>query len=544
MTKRKASIPFFIGLSIAIGILIGSTFNYKNKSVLFSSNTNEAKIKKLINYIQYDYVDKVDTDSLLDDAITNMLVKLDPHSVYIPKDELKQVTESMQGKFVGIGVTFLMHEDSVVVSSVIKGGPSERAGLQDGDRILVADTDTLFGKSIINKAQLKENEIGTTFGNRKVSDAVMSALKGEPETTVNLAIYRRSSDEILDVPIKRGEVSIKSVSAYYMINKTLGYINIDRFARTTYKEFKVALDELISKGMNSLVLDLRGNPGGFMDIANRIIDEFLEDGKLIVFTKNKTGEVDNSFATSNGDFEDGKVYVLIDQNSASASEIVAGALQDNDKGTIVGRRSFGKGLVQQEMDLGDGSAVRLTTSRYYTPTGRSIQKPYSKKDTKKYKNDYVERIHNGELIYKDSIKVDEDLKYTTPKGKIVYGGGGIVPDVFVAIDTASTYSNRLYRRLNDFVFKYIDNHREEMNTWELENFVNNFDKDAKIYNLYIDQLDLTTPIFPKERENLKMYLKAIIARNLFQETGYYMITQKKDPMIMKVLELDEKSNNE
>jgi carboxyl-terminal processing protease len=296
--------------------------------------------------------------------------------------------------------------------------------------------------------------------------------------------------------------------------------------------------------MNSLVLDLRGNPGGFMDIANRIIDEFLEDGKLIVFTKNKTGEVDNSFATSNGDFEDGKVYVLIDQNSASASEIVAGALQDNDKGTIVGRRSFGKGLVQQEMDLGDGSAVRLTTSRYYTPTGRSIQKPYSKKDTKKYKNDYVERIHNGELIYKDSIKVDEDLKYTTPKGKIVYGGGGIVPDVFVAIDTASTYSNRLYRRLNDFVFKYIDNHREEMNTWELENFVNNFDKDAKIYNLYIDQLDLTTPIFPKERENLKMYLKAIIARNLFQETGYYMITQKKDPMIMKVLELDEKSNNE
>jgi len=544
MTKRKASIPFFIGLSIAIGILIGSTFNYKNKSVLFSSNTNEAKIKKLINYIQYDYVDKVDTDSLLDDAITNMLVKLDPHSVYIPKDELKQVTESMQGKFVGIGVTFLMHEDSVVVSSVIKGGPSERAGLQDGDRILVADTDTLFGKSIINKAQLKENEIGTTFGNRKVSDAVMSALKGEPETTVNLAIYRRSSDEILDVPIKRGEVSIKSVSAYYMINKTLGYINIDRFARTTYKEFKVALDELISKGMNSLVLDLRGNPGGFMDIANRIIDEFLEDGKLIVFTKNKTGEVDNSFATSNGDFEDGKVYVLIDQNSASASEIVAGALQDNDKGTIVGRRSFGKGLVQQEMDLGDGSAVRLTTSRYYTPTGRSIQKPYSKKDTKKYKNDYVERIHNGELIYKDSIKVDEDLKYTTPKGKIVYGGGGIVPDVFVAIDTASTYSNRLYRRLNDFVFKYIDNHREEMNTWELENFVNNFDKDAKIYNLYIDQLDLTTPIFPKERENLKMYLKAVIARNLFQETGFYMITQKKDPMIMKVLELDEKSNNE
>lgn len=543
MTKRKASIPFFIGLSIAIGILIGSTFNYKNKSILFSSNANETKIKKLINFIQYDYVDKVDTDSLLDDAISNMLVKLDPHSVYIPKEELKRVTESMQGKFVGIGVSFLMHEDSVVVTSVIRGGPSEKAGIQDGDRILVADKDTLFGNSIINRAQLQEKEIGSILGNRKVSDAVMKSLKGEPETTVDLAIYRRSSDEILDIPISRGEVSIKSVSAFYMVNKTLGYIKVDRFARTTYDEFKVGLDNLISKGMNSLVLDLRGNPGGFMDIANSIIDEFLEDGKLIVFTKNKTGEVDKSFATDNGDFEDGRVYVLIDQNSASASEIVAGALQDNDKGTIVGRRSFGKGLVQQEMALGDGSAVRLTISRYYTPTGRSIQKPYSKKDSKKYNNDYVERIHNGELIYRDSIKVDEHLKYTTPKGKVVYGGGGIVPDVFVSIDTASTYSNRLYRRLNDFVFKYIDNHREEMNTWELDTFVKEFDKDAEIYNLYLDQLDLTTPISPKEGENLKMYLKAVIARNLFQETGFFMITHKKDPMIMKVLELDEKPNN-
>jgi carboxyl-terminal processing protease len=543
MTKKKANIPFFIGLSIAIGILIGSTFNYKNKSVLFSSNANEAKIKKLINYIQYDYVDKVNTDSLLDNAISNMLVKLDPHSVYIPKDELKSITESMQGKFVGIGVSFLMHNDSVVVTSVINGGPSEKAGLLDGDRILIADNDTLFGPSIQHKAQLKEKEIGTTFGNRKVSNAVMSALKGEPETKANLTIYRRSTNEILQIPITRGEVSLKSVSAYYMINQHLGYIKIDRFARTTYNEFKKGLDELISKGMSSLVLDLRGNPGGFMDIANKIIDEFLEDGKLIVFTKNKTGEVDKSYATSRGDFENGKVYVLIDQTSASASEIVAGALQDNDKGTIVGRRSFGKGLVQQEMDLGDGSAVRLTTSRYYTPTGRSIQKPYSKKDTKKYNNDYIERIHNGELIYKDSIKVNEALKYTTPKGKVVYGGGGIVPDVFVPIDTASTYSNRLFKRLNDFVFEYIDNHRQEMNKWELEKFVNEFDTDDQVFNLYLEQLDLTTPVFPKERQNLKMYLKAIIARNLFEEKGYYMITHKKDPMIIKVLELEKTSNN-
>jgi carboxyl-terminal processing protease len=538
MTKGKANLPLFLGIAVAIGILIGSTFNFKNKSVLFSSNTNEAKIKRLINYINYDYVDKVNTDSLLDDAITNMLVKLDPHSVYIPKNELGRVTETMEGKFVGIGVSFLMHEDSVAVTSVIEGGPSERAGLKAGDRIIVAGKDTLFGKSLNNKAALSEKEIGTFIGNRKVSDVIMKSLKGEPETSVNVVAYRRTSNEILTFPITRGEVPIKSVSAYYMINKTLGYINIDRFARTTYDEFKEGLDDLISKGMTSLILDLRGNPGGFMDIANSIIDEFLEDRKLIVFTKNKNGEVDKSFATKKGDFEKGKVFVLIDQNSASASEIVAGALQDNDKGIIVGRRSFGKGLVQQEMDLGDGSAVRLTTSRYYTPTGRSIQKPYNKNNMPSYGNDYIERIHNGELLSKDSIKTNNELKYTTAKGKIVYGGGGITPDVFVSIDTVNVFSNKLYGGLNNFAFRYIDNHREKMSKWELNDFVENFDKDNKILNQYLKELDLNGSISPKIKENLKVYFNAIIARNLFDETGYFMITQKIDNMILKVLELD------
>jgi carboxyl-terminal processing protease len=541
MSKRKAYYPLIIGISIAIGILIGTTLNFKNKSVLFSANSNEAKIKRLINYIQYDYVDKVNTDSLLDNAITNMLVKLDPHSVYIPKDELGRVTESMEGKFVGIGVTFFMYNDTVAVTNVIKGGPSEKAGLKAGDRIIIAGKDTLFGKSIQKLAGVSDAEKETFLGNRKISDAVMKSLKGEPQTNVNVTIYRRSENKKLNFTIQRGEVPIKSVSSYYMINNQLGYINIDRFARTTYDEFKVGLDELISKGMKSLVLDLRGNPGGFMDIANSIIDEFLEDGKLIVFTKNKNGEVDKAFATKKGDFENGKVYVLIDQNSASASEIVAGALQDNDKGVIVGRRSFGKGLVQQEMDLGDGSAVRLTTSRYYTPTGRSIQKPYSHTETNTYDNEYLERIHNGELISKDSIKVDDALKYKTPKGKTVYGGGGIIPDVFVSIDTVNTFSNRLYGGLNDFVFKYIDNHREKMSKWKLNDFVENFDTDNKILNQYIKYLDLNEPISPKSKENLKVYFNAIMARNLFDETGYYIITQKKDRMIMKVLELEAKN---
>ena len=540
MKKRKAYLPLIIGIAIAVGIFIGSTFNFKNKSVLFSSNSNEAKIKRLINYIHYDYVDKVNTDSLLDDAITTMLTNLDPHSVYIPKDELQHVTESMQGKFAGIGVSFIIHNDSVAVSSVIKGGPSEKAGIKAGDRIIIANNDTLFGKGIVKNAGITKIERGTIDGNRKMSDAVMKALKGEPDTKVNVVVYRRSIDKILNFPITRGDVSITSVSAHYMINNTLGYIKVDRFARTTYDEFKHDLDELISKGMTSLVLDLRGNPGGFMDIADQIVDEFLEEGKLIVFTKNKNREIDKSFATDKGDFEHGKLYVLIDQNSASASEIVAGALQDNDKGTIVGRRSFGKGLVQQEMSLGDGSAVRLTTARYYTPTGRSIQKPYTKNHTDEYNNDYLNRIHNGELLSRDSIKVNDTLKYTTPKGKIVYGGGGIIPDVFVSIDTLSTFSTQLYGNLSPFVFKYIDNHRKEMNKWELYDFVKNFDKNDKIFNQYIAELDLNFPISPTAKEDLKRYFKAIMARNLFDQTGYFMIAQKKDNMILKVIELDSK----
>ena len=249
---------------------------------------------------------------------------------------------------------------------------------------------------------------------------------------------------------------IKSVDAFYMLNEGLGYIKINKFAATTYDEFKVAMDDLLDQGMKKLVLDLRHNPGGYLQVATKMIDEFLEDGKLIVFTKNKKGKIDETFATSKGDFEDGHVFVLINGASASASEIVAGALQDNDKGTIVGRRSFGKGLVQQEMQLGDGSAVRLTVSRYYTPTGRSIQKPYENKENGEYFSDFEKRYHNGELMNADSIKVIDSLKFETPKGKIVYGGGGIIPDVFVSIDTTMFFPDFHYRRRREFVFQYFD----------------------------------------------------------------------------------------
>jgi len=294
--------------------------------------------------------------------------------------------------------------------------------------------------------------------------------------------------------------------------------------------------------MKHLVLDLRGNPGGYMGVATQIADEFLEDDKLIVFTKNKGGKIDKSFATAKGDFEDGKVYVLIDENSASASEIVAGALQDNDKGTIVGRRSFGKGLVQQEMSLGDGSAVRLTISRYYTPTGRSIQKPYDDKNGSQYYNDRIIRYHNGELTNGDSIKVNDTLRYVTPKGKVVYGGGGIVPDVFVGIDTSAYYGGFDYRDMQYFVFDYVDNNRINLKEWSFDKFKTDFDKDKLILNEFLSFIDKepNAELNVKRIAFIELYLKAVFAQMLFDDNAFYKILNKNDDMISKVKELEYK----
>lgn len=519
MTNKIKNLPIIVALAVIVGMVLGNVLNYEKGTVIFRGSASELKMKRLMDYIEYDYVDEVDVDNLLDGAITHMLKKLDPHSVYIPKEDLQRVTESMQGKFDGIGVQFLMHQDSVTITKVIPNGPSKKVGLEAGDRILIADKDTLFGKDF-------------------TSTKIMNFLKGTARSEVNLTIYRRSLDSIFSVNIKRGKIPISSVSGYHMINDQIGYIYIERFARTTYDEFKIALMDLKGKGMKTLILDLRNNPGGFMGVANSIIDEFLEDDKLIVFTKSKNGAIDKSFATEKGEFESGNLYVLINENSASASEIVAGALQDNDKGTIVGRRSFGKGLVQQEMDLGDGSAVRLTTSRYYTPTGRSIQKPYSKTDNAKYYHSFSERMKSGELVSKDSIKVIDSLKFFTPKGKVVYGGGGIIPDVFVGINTDSSLSNRLFMQLNNWVFMYVDNHRAPLKKWQLEDFVLNFDKNEKIINSFILEMDQFILPGAAVKVELQLYLKALIAQQLFDDLGYYTIIRKEDVMIKKVMELD------
>ena len=519
MTKNN--FPIYLSLATVFGILIGVFINGNNAGFSLNSNTkNEAKIRRLMDYIDQNYVDTINTTNLLDSAISEMIGKLDPHSAYIPKEDLQDIQDRMQGKFVGVGIQFRLINDSVTVIEPIKGGPSIKAGIRAGDRILIANKDTLSGKN------LNANDVPIF-------------LKGTSGTDVTLQVYRKTNDSLFNLRVTRGDVNIKSVDLSYMINDHIGYIKLDRFARNTYREFTTALTKLTNLGMDDLVLDLRGNGGGFIDIANSIVDEFLEDDALIVFTKNNKGQIEEYFATKDGAFEKGKLYVLIDENPASASEIVAGALQDNDKGTIIGRRSFGKGLVQVEMGLGDGSAVRLTTARYYTPTGRSIQKPYTKNGDINYYKDYQKRILSGELLYKDSIQVTDSLRYETPAGKVVYGGGGIIPDVFVGIDTTGYLSNFYFRSISNFSFDYVDENRKKLTkNWPLDQFLESFDKDDTVFQSYVSTINTINNASFKTKEKIRSYIKATIAREIFGDEGFYRSIQKDDAMLQKVLELD------
>jgi carboxyl-terminal processing protease len=521
--KIKIYLPIFIAIAVIVGIFIGSNLDYENKTaLLFGEDPKEAKIKKLLNFIQYDYVDNVDTDSILDGTLKNIVEKLDPHSVYIPASKHDRIDEKMNGKFVGIGIQYMIYKDTITVLKTIKNGPSEKSGIKAGDRILMADKDTLFGKNITNKG-------------------VFSVLKGKENTKVKLKIYRKDTNQFLNFEITRASVPIPSLDASFMINNEIGLIKLNSFTATSFEEFKHALNELKQKGMQKLILDLRDNPGGFIGVTTDIIDEFLEDNKLIVFTKNNKGKIKNIFATQKGSFEKEKIYVLINENSASASEILAGAIQDNDRGIIIGRRSFGKGLVQQDMQLGDGSSVRLTISRYYTPTGRSIQKPYKLNNKQEYFDDNLRtRFLRGELTNKDSIKIIDSLKYVTPKGKIVFGGGGIIPDVFVPIDTQAYFENFHTNLLNDFVFNYLDSHRKELESMPLYYFINFFDEDESIFNLYLNRYYKNKRLSKGNKQKIKKYLKALFAREIFNESTFYQILYEDDKMINKVLELEGK----
>ena len=522
--------PLMLGLACAIGVLLGANINFGSSGgPLLSSNETKEKLSRLIDYIEYEYVDDVNTDSIVDITVNEILKDLDPHSVYIPQDEYAAMSASMQGDFVGIGVSFYNVNDTIAVIQPLEGGPSAKVGIQGGDRILYANGEKLFNGNISN-------------------DSIAEHLKGEENSRVELKVYRQGEPELLKFDLRRGKVPLKSVEASYMLTDNLGYIMINRFAETTYEEFKKSLLELKKEGATKLVLDLRNNPGGYLAEATQIVDEFLPDNKLILLTKNKSGAVDKTFATEKGSFEKGNLFVLINENSASASEIIAGALQDNDKGTIVGRRSYGKGLVQREMDLGDGSAVRLTIARYYTPTGRSIQKPYDE-GNEAYFNEYLNRYKNGELINGDSIVVDDSLKYTTPGGRTVYGGGGIIPDIFIPKDTNfERESLRLMARngfLDRFIFEVLEVDRGYYNSLSFEDFqereminddiLKKFRQFTRSQHFDIDM--------SQHREVLKRYLKATMAQQLFGTDAFHRIVNHEDRAVQKVIELSEKDSN-
>ena len=523
MKFNQKYFPIVFFSTLALGILLGAKLNFPSQGNVSSSDNHKNKLNKLIDFIDNEYVDKVNTDSIVDLAVTNILEKLDPHSVYVPPSEQSQIAESMKGDFVGIGVNFYILNDTVAIVKPVKGGPSEKAGIKSGDRILYANKEKLFGRKL-------------------TSDNLFSKLKGEKGSEVTLTIYRKSENKKFQFKLKRDVVSIESVAAAVMINPTFGYIKINRFAEKTADEFKKGLLQLKKQGATSLIIDVRDNGGGYMEKAVEITDELLKDKQLIVFTKNKKGKVDKTYATADGNFETGKVFILINENSASASEILAGAIQDNDRGTIIGRRSFGKGLVQREMNFEDGSAVRLTIARYYTPTGRSIQKSY-KNGNEEYFKEFDKRLLNGELYKKDSIKVDDTLKFKTPKGKIVYGGGGIVPDIFVPLEVEHGDEGVGYLMqsgpVSYYVFEELDKNRKEFQGLKFNQFLSKMDKsDLYVNNFkkYLSKNGLDLKL-DKDKNLVKRYLTAEFARQLFGEEFYYSIVLKGDAMIKKAVNL-------
>jgi carboxyl-terminal processing protease len=461
----------------------------------------------------------------------HLLSELDPHSVYISKEEVDKMNEPLQGNFEGIGISFNIFKDTLLVTSIIPGGPSEKVGLRAGDRIVEVDGKNIAGTGIKN------------------SD-VMEMLRGDKGTTVEISVLRRNHNELLDFTIIRDKIPIFSLDASFMLDDETGYIKLNKFSATTTEEFTNAMLELKKQNLQNLILDLRGNGGGYLKTAIEISDQFLDDNKLIVYTDGTNERRRDYKATSNGIFEAGNLVVLVDESSASASEIVSGAVQDWDRGLIIGRRSFGKGLVQKPYFLTDGSLIRLTTAHYYTPSGRNIQKPYEN-GVEEYKRDYLDRLSSGQLFSADSIQLDDSLKFKTlVNGRDVYGGGGVMPDIFIPMDTSSHYRyyNRL-RRTNvvyNFILDYVDQHRTELKNQysEFETFKNNFEVGQEMIDSIISEgeqegvekdeesLTFTLPTMKKE-------IKALIARDIFSLNDYFKILFQDDEAVLKALEVIE-----
>ncbi|WP_234408316.1 S41 family peptidase [Marinilabilia salmonicolor] len=484
------------------------------------------KLQTIINLIDEQYVDSVDASKLVESVIPEILGDLDPHSVYIPPKDLKAANQELEGNFGGIGVEFSMPDDTVMVVSVVSGGPSEKVGILPGDRIITVND------SVIAGVEMPTND-------------VVGMLRGDIGTKVNVGIQRRNRKDLIDFEITRGNIPMYSVDVAYMVTDSIGYVKINRFARNTYQELLSALAKLKAHNCSDIIVDLRGNSGGYLDIAISMVNEFLSKDDMIVYTEGVNNPRQDVYANGSGSCKDVGVTVLIDEFSASASEIFAGAMQDNDRGLVVGRRSFGKGLVQQQFSLPAGGALRLTVARYYTPSGRSIQKPYDN-GVEDYYHDIIERFEHGEFFEKDSISVNDSLKYKTVGGRTVYGGGGIMPDVFVPRDTTE-HSDYYYRlretgTIYQFALDYADRNRQTLSAFENVKTLKQHLDQQPISELLIEfanskSVKYNHSDFQKSKNLIDLETKAYIARNILDNEGFYPIISKEDEVLQKAIEL-------
>lgn len=495
----------------------------------FQNKDDVRKLLSALKIINYAYVDSVDNTKLTEEAIEAILKELDPHSNYFTKEEIQKANEPLEGNFEGVGIQFQIYQDTILVVAPIPGGPSDDVGIRAGDKIVKINGNNATGKDIDNKY-------------------VRDHLRGKKGSEVDVAIKRNGRKTLIDFTITRDEIPLHSVDASYMLSDKIGTIKVSRFSKTTLSEFKEAIEKLRDKGMEELILDLRGNPGGYLQTARDLADQFLEGQKLIVFTEGRKAPRRELKATSQGAFENGKLVVLINEGSASASEIVSGAVQDWDRGLVIGRRSFGKGLVQRPFTLPDSSVIRLTTARYHTPSGRCIQRPYEEGEKEAYYKDIKERMERGEFVNADSITLPDSLKYSTQGGRTVYGGGGIMPDIFVPWDStqySDYYTNIVKNRIpNSYTLDYLDDERNELNEkYEtMQSFKNNYTVDKDFMDDFINYakeegVEFDEQGYQQSKKQIRYMLKALIARNLYDISAYYEIISMIDQTIQKSVEL-------
>lgn len=538
---KKYILPTLTVIGVALGIFIGSSLSQKAAAqrIIYQNGSwhlEQSKVDRMLQLMESAYVDSINVDSITDEVMSELVQKLDPHSAYIPKEDLEMVNSELAGSFSGIGVQFTIQQDTVRIVAVIAGGPSEGVGVLAGDKLITVDDSLFVGKKINN-------------------EKVMRTLRGEKGTQVKLGIMRAGSPDMLYYNVTRGDIPVTSVDAKFIVEpnnesqkskEKIGFVRVNKFGATTYREFLAAMAELASKGASSFIVDLRENSGGYMDQSIRMANEFLNRGEMIVYSEGRAYPRYEAKADGGGRFKNVPLVVLIDDFSASASEIFAGAMQDNDRAQIIGRRSFGKGLVQQQMPFDDGSAIRLTVARYYTPSGRCIQKPYTLGDQEDYQKELIERFDHGEFYSADSVHFADTTTYRTKKGRIVHGGGGIMPDVFVGRDT--TLNTPWYNRCVNlaytyqFAYQYTDQHRKEMaqyKDWQSleryllkQNILREFVRFAKEKGVEPNESEIA-----KSKPLMVRLLNAYIVRNMLGDEGFFPLFERDDEITKKAVEL-------